>query len=65
MGILIGEVLKEKITAEDGLSPVSMPVTPVFDSAQLFNNSREVIIIHENTTYRLKKTRFGKLILNK
>lgn len=35
------------------------------DSKALFGNNNEVLILHEGATYKLKITRFGKLILNK
>lgn len=35
------------------------------DSKVLFGNNNEVLILHEGATYKLKITRFGKLILNK
>ena len=34
-------------------------------SADLFGAAREVMIDHGNETYRLRKTRLGKLILTK
>ncbi|MBI5898849.1 MAG: hemin uptake protein HemP [Rhodocyclales bacterium] len=35
------------------------------DSAQLFNGREEILIVHGNETYRLRRTRQGKLILTK
>jgi hemin uptake protein HemP len=35
------------------------------DSATLFNNRNEVVIIHNGTPYRLRITRQDKLILTK
>ncbi|UXM94216.1 hemin uptake protein HemP [Bartonella sp. HY329] len=61
----MGDAVKNKLADDADLSAATLLTPPIIDSAQLFKNSREVIIIHENTTYRLKKTRFGKLILNK
>lgn len=37
----------------------------VIDSAELFGDAREVVIEHGGMSYRLKITRFNKLILNK
>ena len=36
-----------------------------YDSAELFGGDTEIEIIHQQSTYRLKITRQGKLILNK
>ncbi|MBD8556569.1 hemin uptake protein HemP [Rhizobium sp. CFBP 8762] len=38
---------------------------PTVSSAELFKGKAEIVIVHEDTTYRLKITRQGKLILNK
>ncbi|MBI0001233.1 hemin uptake protein HemP [Bartonella sp. W8122] len=35
------------------------------DSKALFGANNEILILHDGATYRLKITRFGKLILNK
>ncbi len=35
------------------------------DSVQLFNGREEILIVHGNETYRLRRTRQGKLILTK
>lgn len=41
-------------------------VTPLtVNSKSLFGNNKEVLILHEGKIYKLKITRFGKLILNK
>lgn len=51
--------------------PPSEPLTrtatdaPVWRSQQLLNGSREILITHEEETYRLRLTRNGKLILTK
>jgi hemin uptake protein HemP len=37
----------------------------VFDSRALFGDRKEIGIRHEGQIYRLRKTRHGKLILNK
>lgn len=37
----------------------------VFASEELFQNEREVIILHDGARYRLRMTKAGKLILNK
>ena len=41
----------------------SPPLT--VDSKALFGANNEILILHDGATYRLKITRFGKLILNK
>lgn len=50
-------------------SPASRQAThnrsPVVPSEQLFGPAREVIIVHLGTVYRLRRTRNGKLLLNK
>ncbi len=38
---------------------------PTLDSATLLGANREVRIVHEGETYRLCRTRQGKLILTK
>lgn len=35
------------------------------DSKRIFGDSKEVLIKHGDQVYRLRKTRHGKLILNK
>ncbi|MHC5306737.1 hemin uptake protein HemP [Bartonella sp. LJL80] len=49
------------------VSTAGQPATtvPVIDSKSLFGGAHEVVIVHDGSTYRLKITRFGKLILNK
>lgn len=37
----------------------------ILDSETLFGDKREVSIRHEGQVYKLRITRFGKLILNK
>ena len=37
----------------------------VFHSQSLFENDREIIIVHGQSQYRLQITKAGKLILNK
>ncbi|MEK7738256.1 MAG: hemin uptake protein HemP [Pseudomonadota bacterium] len=39
--------------------------TPALDSAALFGKGVEVLIAHGGETYRLRRTRQGKLILTK
>lgn len=38
---------------------------PPLNSEDLFGDSNTLLIAHEGTTYRLRKTRLGKLILTK
>jgi len=37
----------------------------IVDTQELFGDAREVQIRHNDSVYRLRITRFGKLILNK
>ncbi|MDN3518693.1 hemin uptake protein HemP [Aquisalimonas lutea] len=39
--------------------------TPRIDSRELFGDAREVIIVHDQQNYRLRRTRTEKLILTK
>jgi hemin uptake protein HemP len=41
------------------------PVAPSVASADLLGQSRELMILHGQDTYRLRLTRHGKLILTK
>jgi hemin uptake protein HemP len=45
--------------------PASPSRTVAIQSAELFRNAREVIIIHREQEYRLRITRADKLILTK
>jgi hemin uptake protein HemP len=47
--------------------PQQQPAAHVrtIESAEIFRGQSEIVIRHENFTYRLKITRQGKLILNK
>jgi len=56
---MMGTNTREK--PEGGLQ--SPPLT--VDSKALFGANNEIFILHDGATYRLKITRFGKLILNK
>ena len=38
---------------------------PVLESNALFGENREIAIRHEGQVYRLRITRYGKLVLNK
>lgn len=46
-------------------SPPSLPQESDFDTRALFAGRSEIRITHQNTVYRLRITRAGKLILNK
>ena len=46
-------------------APRPAPAPRPLDSAQLFNGREEIQIVHGNDTYRLRRTRQGKLILTK
>lgn len=39
--------------------------TPCYNSAQLFDRGREVVIVHNQVRYQLRITRSEKLILTK
>ena len=54
------------MTSESRTQP-EPPAEPVrtIKSEDLLQGEREVAIIHNGETYRLRKTRAGKLILNK
>ncbi len=46
--------------------PASPPAAPrPLESGELFGGRDEVLIVHGNETYRLRRTRQGKLILTK
>ena len=52
--------------ARAGLLPTgATPATPLFDATALFGNAQVVLIRHGVDTYRLCRTRQGKLILTK
>lgn len=45
---------------------INAPNLPlVYESDRLFKGQKEIIIQHEDASYRLRITRQGKLILNK
>ena len=46
-------------------NPPQLPQKPALDSATLFGAGDEVLIVHCGETYRLRRTRQGKLILTK
>lgn len=45
--------------------PVEPRAPAHWDSESLFRGAREIVIEHAGKTYRLRQTRYGKLILNK
>ncbi len=46
--------------------PAAVRTIPRFRSEDLFGaSSNEVVVVHQNEYYRLRRTRNGKLILNK
>uniref|UniRef100_A0A7C2K015 Hemin uptake protein HemP n=1 Tax=Schlesneria paludicola TaxID=360056 RepID=A0A7C2K015_9PLAN len=51
--------------AESSSAAPEHPAPRSFDSAELLQGHREVLIQHEGETYRLRLTKTGKLILNK
>ncbi|MCP5426024.1 MAG: hemin uptake protein HemP [Gammaproteobacteria bacterium] len=58
--------------SEPLIEPLTMPsakpglMSPRrFDSSALFQNTQEVVIVHAGQEYRLRITRFDKLILTK
>lgn len=48
----------------DGVDGAVRPL-PAVNSETLFAGCNEVVIVHENERYRLRRTRSGKLLLNK
>ena len=55
--------MQENLELQSG-DPMNQPSTMI-ESKALFGANKEVLIHHEGAVYRLKITRFGKLILNK
>ncbi|HMO35729.1 MAG TPA: hemin uptake protein HemP [Gemmatales bacterium] len=51
--------------ALDQVGVKSQKTPNVLDSVQLFHGQRELCILHEGQSYRLRITRRGKLILQK
>lgn len=45
--------------------PVESGAPVHWNSESLFRGAREIVIEHAGKTYRLRQTRYGKLILNK
>lgn len=43
----------------------AVPAPRTFDSQALFENTQQILIVHQAETYRLQITRQGKLILTK
>lgn len=58
-----------KMTHPDPSPPApparAAPEAPVWRSKELLNGAREILITHDDETYRLRLTRNGKLILTK
>lgn len=50
---------------EAGHDDPASPAPAHWDSESLFRGAREIIIEHAGQSYRLRQTRYGKLILNK
>lgn len=44
---------------------VKVPLVNRYTSSQLFGDKSEIEIEHEGAVYRLRLTKFGKLVLNK
>ena len=57
------KLMQEHLELQSG-DPMNQPSTMI-ESKALFGANKEVLIHHEGAIYRLKITRFGKLILNK
>jgi len=51
--------------ADDAVETSIPPSVRTINSADLFHGAREVLIRHDEKTYRLRVTRNGKLILVK
>lgn len=56
--------LKGKVH-EGAAAPQGSKAKRVYRSAELFQNDKEVLIVHGEASYRLQITKAGKLILNK
>ncbi len=62
-GAMFGSELSPSLS---GMQPQPQPSpAPVLDSAELLGARDEVLIVHGGETYRLRRTRQGKLILTK
>jgi hemin uptake protein HemP len=57
------QMIADKTTAQPPQPAVQTVRT--IESAEIFRGQNEIVIRHEDFTYRLKITRQGKLILNK
>jgi len=60
----IGKMIADKPPAPQPPQPAAQAVRTI-ESAEIFRGQSEIVIRHEDFTYRLKITRQGKLILNK
>jgi len=62
------EFTDDKALGESPGDPIAGSVEPslrTINSADLLHGAREILIQHEEKTYRLRVTRNGKLILSK
>ncbi len=61
------DTLTRPVLPESDATPPEAPIAavPEFESRQLLQGSREVLIRHGGECYRLRHTRNGKLILTK
>jgi hemin uptake protein HemP len=60
------EDLRDMTTSPDTAEKPELPAgQPSFTTEQLFGSATEIGIAHQGSTYRLRITRQGKLVLNK
>ena len=66
MRVLMSRPLRPPSSSAEPSAPLPAPAAlQVLDSAALFGGRDEVLIVHGGETYRLRRTRQGKLILTK
>lgn len=57
------QVVNITMKQDEAINAPNLPL--VYESDRLFKGQKEIIIQHEDASYRLRITRQGKLILNK
>ena len=62
---MTGDAKDAGTSAEKATSGRQRPGLHRVSSANLFRGARDLIIVHNDEEYRLRITRFGKLILTK
>lgn len=53
------------MTDADDASPPPIPAVRHITTSELFQNAREIVIVHKGEHYRLRITQRGRLILTK